>query len=847
MRFKLRKFYVGIISLQAVLVIYLLYLHISRTPRMEIDMGAESASTVAEFDSEIGMVGDVGIGPVRKAKYIQLNKNKEVDREFGFEKLLHEEGNEWEIEKPYMNIFRRNFKCRITADSGKVQVEDAPGRPSPKDATLTGNVIIHILPENGSDIKESFIYLDDIVFISEKSQFSTAGPVKFVSDDAQMLGSGLELIYNDELDRLEFLRIVHLDSLRLKTSSQGSMFARTEQSAKSAAADDSQKTTALPKPGKQVTGQAEDEYYRCIFSKNVVIDAPEQLILADEVSINNIQRRKETEAQRDKGTEAQKGKANEQYEQQFVDIVITCDNGIIAVPVNSSRAADFQSDVVASDGKASKDFDDTGSRVRFIAQKIDYCASTGNTVAGGLSELTFYVNDTMASGAEEAVVPVKITAQEKASFLPASNQVVFEGDCLCTMVRADSGIKQKYTLSAPKITVDLSSDKQPGVSAMDIEHLTADGGLVKLAIVKRDSKSSDNTEGQTTFITERMDYSASTGDIVANGPSELTFYTNDVTGAEAEGVVVPVKITAQKRTRFLPASNRIVFEGDCLCTMVRADSDSRQKYTLSAPKITVDLSEDNQSSASAVDIKHITASGGVIRFASIKTAGGKSLGDTELKCLKLDYDTRQQMLVAAGPGIIKIDNSNISEPRAETAEIGLQKQLLSAAVPDIVEADNSDVSTYEAGPYKFSLRRRCYAFVQDFETLRYSLEANRIVADAKAQEMLIGYIPIVQGRYGQQVKITTSHIEALLYETATGRNELLTLSATGGITYEDEDNQFAGSELFYDADKSIIKAWGREFRPCLLNGVLVDAIEYDLKSGKINTEISGAGVLQMKR
>ncbi|MHC4557590.1 MAG: hypothetical protein ACYTFW_10320, partial [Planctomycetota bacterium] len=224
----MRKFLIGFISLAAVLVAYLLFSRLSTTPLIDTGPGDEFIKSAADnnaggFDSEIGKIGDVGLGPVRKARYITLNKNKEVEREFGFEKLLHEVRDIWEIEKPYMNIYRRNFKCYITADKGKVQVETAVGRTTPKDATFTSNVVVHILPEGSSSIKESFVYLDDIVYLSERSQLSTAGPVRFVSEDAQMQGTGLELIYNEQAERLEFFRIVDLESLRIK-SSQMSLF-----------------------------------------------------------------------------------------------------------------------------------------------------------------------------------------------------------------------------------------------------------------------------------------------------------------------------------------------------------------------------------------------------------------------------------------------------------------------------------------------------------------------------------------------------------------------------------------------------------------------------------------------
>ena len=693
-----RKFFIWLISLGAVLTAYLLYNQLSKIPRIDIDMEAGSTNTIADSnlgqsDGKVGMIGNVGVKTIQKARYTHLNEEKQVDREFGFEKLLHKIGDEWEIEKPYMNIFRRNFKCYITADKGKVQVETAVGRPSPKDATLTGNVIIHILPDDGSNIKESFIYLDDIVFISEKSQFSTAGPVKFISEGAQMLGTGLELIYNDQGGRIEFLRIIQLESLRIKTSSKASLFSKTTQGSKlpvtTPELSSGQTDTSSNKPRTENPEPRTPNSYRCVFSKNVVIDTPEQLIFADEVIINNIQSGKGAKPALSEVEGAQSGKDYEQRvtdnepqaaskEQQPVDIVVTCDSGIVVTPMDVARES--------------------------------------------------------------------------------------------WIVNRESAVRR--------------------------------------ATQDNESRITDN-EPRTTFTARRIDYNAITGDAVADGPSELTFYINDVMGAEE--IAVPVKITAREKVEFLPALNQVTFEGDTLCTMLREDPNSQQKYTLSAQKLTVNLSD------SAADIESLAASGGVVRLATVKTAGEKLLGGIELKCRKFDYDGGQQMFLAAGPGIIKVDNSRISE------------------------SNNIDAG-------KFSLQRPCWAFVQDFKSLQYFLEANRVIADAGRQGTLrIDYIPVVEGRDGQYVTATARKIEADLTETADGQTGLSTLTATGRITYEEEDIQFAGSKLFYDANKSTMTVQGDKSQSCLLNGALVDGIEYDLKTGKVNAEISGPGVLLPKR
>ena len=744
MDIKSRKLRVWLISVGAILVIYLFYNLISRTPSIELDTGDTVAeSNTVESDGNVGKVGGVGVGTIQKAKYTHLNAKKQVDREFGFEKLLHAEGDEWEIEKPYMNVFQGNLKCYMTADKGTVQVEDAVGKATPKDATLTGNVVIHILPEKGSNITEGFIYLDDVIFISEKSQFSTAGPVKFTSQDAQLLGKGLEIVYNDELDHLEFLKIIELKTLRIRQSSKATLLSseaaapssasqseetraspgslaslpktsvdkQTEQPAESIAAKDRQ----IPAVDSGTIEKKKGTYYKCVFRKNVVIDGPEQLILADEVSIDNIlwskdkekknenrdtssTEKTETSVEAVKTPEEKTSKKTEiavenaaspqsepnKFTEQFTDIVVTCDNGITAVPMDSS--------IMSTDGKGLKSFNDEKGRPTFVAQRIGYCMITQDTVASGPSELTFYANDVMGTEG-------KPSPSEK------------------------------------------SKGKPPGV---------------------------------------------------------------------------PVKVTAQKKAEFLPASNQVIFEGNVLCTMLRENVNFQQKYSLSSPKLTIDLSKDKQSRA---DIKHMTASGEVVQLDTSKWAGEELLGFTKLKCLQFDYDAGQQMFLATGSGIIAADNSKVAEPKKGTGKFGLQKP--------------------------------CYAVMRNFDTLKYLKEANLIIVDAGAEQILIDYFPVIKGRQGQQTSTTSNHIEAVLYETSNGQTELSTLSAKGGITYEEQREkkgttvQFVGSEMFYDNSKSMITAWGDESQPCFLNGALAPGIEYNLKTDRIKTKITSPGMLQM--
>ena len=739
---KLRKLVIGFISLAVVLAIYLFYMlatylfysRTSKTPPIDTDAGAGFIDTVADsnvggFDSEkVGMLGDIGVGTMQKAYYFTLNKDDEVEREWGFEELLHKVRDIWEIEKPYMNIYRRNFKCYITADNGKVRVETAVGRSTPKDATFTGNVVVHILPEGLSDIKESYIYLDDIIFQSERSQLSTAGPIKYVSEDTRMLGTGMELVYDDQLERLEYLKILDLESLRTKSSQTGflpgakrpadkpadtSGRAKTQQPDEPAMASDKQEvqpTAARPEVEQRKASPESSrrgEYYKCIFSKNVLIDSPEQLVFADEkLCINDIFWAKSSSGQPDKvdvdsgPAEKDRGgaddadangvtvaKPNEPNEssEKFEDIVVTCDSGFVVVPKDSPRALE-------------------------------------NPVKTG-------------TGANDA----------------------------------GKRLPDKF----------------------------------------------DQAKERTTFIARRVDYNAATGDTVVTGASELKFYTSDAVQTDPNQPAMPVKIVSQEQVTFLQALNRAIFEGDCVCTMLREDPNFQQQYTLLAPKLTIDLPKDTKAKSSTTGIEHLRADGGLVRLATVKTAKGKLLSGVEIKCYQVDYDPGRALFVAAGPGVIKLNNSSVPEPNEQGG--------------------------------RFSLRKPCWASVENFDTLKYFSEANRIIADAKPQEVLsIGYVPILKDGYGQAVKTTAAHIEALLTETAEGQTELLSLTASGGITYKDGDKEFVGSKLFYDAGKFLVTVQGDEFQPCYLNGNPVDAIEWDLKTDRIKADVVGPGALQLR-
>jgi hypothetical protein len=187
-----------------------------------------------------------------------------------------------------------------------------------------------------------------------------------------------------------------------------------------------------------------------------------------------------------------------------------------------------------------------------------------------------------------------------------------------------------------------------------------------------------------------------------------------------------------------------------------------------------------------------------------------------LEAQKFDYNPGKGLFIATGPGIIEMDNSKIPPSKAQDG--------------------------------RFSLRKPCFAVVREYDTLKYFIQDKRIVADAGSEGLIIDYFPAVNGKpqFDNQAVVYTPHIEVNLTETDSGQLKLLTLSATDGIVYKDQDKQFDGSTLFYDADKSLVTIKGDENRLCQYNNVKAGKFEWDLKTDKVKTEIVGPAILQLK-
>jgi len=89
-----RRFTIWLVSFLAVLVIYFIYNRVSRTPPIPTDASITPAGQLADVcDStgKVGMVGNVGVGIVKTPVIPRSTPKKQVEREFGFHELLHQD------------------------------------------------------------------------------------------------------------------------------------------------------------------------------------------------------------------------------------------------------------------------------------------------------------------------------------------------------------------------------------------------------------------------------------------------------------------------------------------------------------------------------------------------------------------------------------------------------------------------------------------------------------------------------------------------------------------------------------------------------------------------------------
>ncbi len=354
-----------------------------------------------------------------------------------------------------------------------------------------------------------------------------------------------------------------------------------------------------------------------------------------------------------------------------------------------------------------------------------------------------------------------------------------------------------------------SPSLQPDLGALGLDAVTPPADANEPAVVDPNRQ---------TLVAHRIDFDASTTDTMLTGPVRMTYALdpNDLTGRDSGGRRMPVTVSAEDSVRFIAASTRIQLEGNCIVTLHQTEPNLAYEYMLTAPMLAVDLFEDPnvKTGEKTIGLKRFEASGGPVAVRAYRRFHDELIGWVALHSTRLDYEGDAKTFAVAGPGEIRLHNGQPPETPIE--------------------------------PNEFSLRQPCFAFLRDFDSLTYSAQTNTIVADAADHQILLDYFPQIDGRYDKRhVEADAGRIEIALTQTERGRTELLSLTASQGIAYEDPVNRFDGAVLFYDHPQTLVTVNGDDRQPCSFNGAPVDRIRMNLTTGARKAEVLGPGTIQI--
>jgi len=381
------------------------------------------------------------------------------------------------------------------------------------------------------------------------------------------------------------------------------------------------------------------------------------------------------------------------------------------------------------------------------------------------------------------------------------------------------------------------------------------------------SPSLDAQSDRQQVIARRMEYNQMTGDGLLIGPVQMLvpLDPNNLAGlvpaqagpdrAAAHGAQasrrqpIPMTVTARDAVRYTSASNHVVLEGDCTASAETKDPNITHAFRLSAPMFAMDLMEDANAPASKevlgkeVALKRFWTDGGGASVDVRRRAGrlhpageGQPLGWMQVLASQLGYEAADKLFTARGAGKLVLNNAQTSSLDPNVAKLRADR----ASPRDVRDKPR------QTDPNAFGFNQPCYAFLRDFDLLTFATDTNRIVVAAESQPILIDYIPLVDGKYGQHIKGDAGHLDLTLRQTAAGRMEIASLVASKGVTYEDQKKQFVGGTLTYDG-QSLIKVVGDDIQPCYLNGALVHQIEVDTATGVLKAQPRGPTLIQGKR
>jgi len=543
----LRKVIIGAAAMGVAILLFIGYIRLTGTK------GIRTSDTSGIPDiPDTGLIGQdrridkTMVRSAQQARYTILDPlTKRVRREFGFESLLNpdEQSNNWQVRKPYMNVFESRFRCRLDAEEGAVQVDYSGGNVVPKDARMMGKVVIRLLPTDTKRLSETVILMDDLNYSSERSEFFTDGPVQLVSAQSRLLGKGMQMIYNPQNGRIEYFRIKKIESIRIKKAVTGNLLGQPQTEDKTVPVivpdnvssektqgqsvqveDTNSVAISLPQPAeKQQSVSDEKLYYECSLRRDVKIRYGKQVIVrgAEEINIRNLL-----------------------WGSQ---------------PVDSSPASSPQTQTETATGQpAAKQNGETATPTSPAVQNAE------PQIADDWNRRT-QLPQTPADDDETDV------------FVTCSGGLIVKPIDSAFDPAKESAVNNPPQEETAGNTVAAASQvSTPAIEPVQVE------------------EPSGATRKPAQFEARKLDYDLNTGSAAADGPIRFTFYPSD---PNDPNLLLPVIITAQKNTEFLAGTDKktiqqVVFHKNVIGDATEEKTNEKTVRRFYGDTLTVDLAAD---------------------------------------------------------------------------------------------------------------------------------------------------------------------------------------------------------------------------------------------------------------
>ena len=354
-----------------------------------------------------------------------------------------------------------------------------------------------------------------------------------------------------------------------------------------------------------------------------------------------------------------------------------------------------------------------------------------------------------------------------------------------------------------------------------IEFETDASGQMHPTAIRTDGKavlqtvSSVSKQPPAKFEAKRIDYDLQTGSGLAHGPVRFTYFQEADPNENALETWIPLTITADGNAEFIADSNRdiqqIVFDDNVIAMRLFETTLFTQRDEFHGDKLVIDINKDDMGET---NVSKITFTEGKVFGQSIKMRGEEKLFHVHMACKEMSFLNQLKDILVTGSGEIQLDNSK--------------------------------AQSTSSGGTGINFRRPCYAFIDGFDTIRWDLNAQKIVADGDEDTMRFVYVPLVDGKEEQYIYVHSQQLEASFLTDSNKTPVLKRVFTDKGVncTVKGLDkktrHELDGQTLEYNAISDV--GWatitGSEANPCFVDGIRTPAFRFNVNTWEIDTSLS---------